>query len=73
MLLWLQSRVQRLHLISITASILLVAFGVAHHLTFVLLLPAALYYIWVKRGGGLNHLLQAVGVLTVGGLLGVLF
>ena len=51
----------------------IVALGVAHHLTFVLLLPAALYYIWVKRGGGLNHLLQAIGVLTVGGLLGILF
>jgi len=51
----------------------IVALGVAHHLTFVLLLPAALYYVWVQRGGKLIHLLQAVGVLIMGGLFGVLF
>ncbi len=51
----------------------IVALGVAHHLTFLLLLPAALYYAWVKRGGRLLDLLQALGVLAIGGLLGTLF
>ncbi len=51
----------------------IVALGVAHHLTFVLLLPAVLYFVWVSRGGTLRQLGQTVGALTLGGILGLTF
>lgn len=50
-----------------------VALGVAHHLTFVLLLPAALYYVWMQRSGTLRALLQTSGAMVCGGLLGLSF
>lgn len=50
-----------------------VALGVAHHLTFVLLLPATLYYVWIQRGGTLRQLWQTCGAMACGGLLGLAF
>jgi hypothetical protein len=46
-----------------------IACGVAHHLTFVLLLPAVVYLLWQARGGALRALLQTV--LVVGMAIGV--
>lgn len=51
----------------------IVALGVAHHLTFILLLPAVLYAVWTQRGGGGRQFLQTVGALALGGLLGAAF
>jgi hypothetical protein len=50
--------------------ILVVACGVAHHLTFVLLLPAVFYYLWAQKGGGLQALWPVGRQLAMGGLLG---
>lgn len=50
-----------------------VACGVAHHLTFVLLLPAAVYYLWQLNGGQVRALIRAAGVVAVGIALGLLF
>jgi hypothetical protein len=51
----------------------IVACGVAHHLTFVLLMPAVLYYLWAGHGYSWRAFWRTAGVLTVGGLLGLLF
>jgi hypothetical protein len=53
--------------------VLVVACGVAHHLTFVLLLPAVFYYLWAQEGGGIQRLWRIGGHLSIGGLLGGLF
>ncbi len=50
----------------------IVACGVAHHLTFVLLLPAALFYLWQVRGRNRYAFFGAVLTLTVGFALGAL-
>lgn len=50
-----------------------VACGVAHHLTFVLLLPAAVYFLWQLQGGQLRTLARAAGVVAAGMVLGLLF
>ncbi|CAN5618061.1 DUF2723 domain-containing protein [soil metagenome] len=51
----------------------IVALGVAHHLTFILLLPAVLYFVWVSRGGTMRQLGYTVGALALGGILGFAF
>jgi len=51
----------------------LVALGVAHHLTFILLLLAVLYVVWMGRGGGIGQFIQTAGALTLAGLLGLTF
>jgi hypothetical protein len=50
-----------------------VACGVAHHLTFVLLLPAVLYYLWSSQGGGLKPLWRTGISLGIGVVFGLLF
>jgi hypothetical protein len=50
-----------------------VACGVAHHLTFVLLLPAAIFYLWQVQGSHFRALVRATGVVAVGVALGLLF
>lgn len=50
-----------------------VACGVAHHLTFVLLLPAVLYYLWAKGGGNVQSLLRAMATLGSSVAVGLLF
>lgn len=52
---------------------LVIALGVAHHLTFVLLLPAVLYYRWATAGGNWRALWQTAASMAVGVLMGVLF
>ncbi|MEZ4710782.1 MAG: DUF2723 domain-containing protein [Caldilineaceae bacterium] len=58
----------------------IVALGVAHHLTFVLLLPAALYLLWVNQwtegqtfGQRIRLLKEPMMALMAGGVLGGLF
>jgi hypothetical protein len=50
-----------------------VALGVAHHLTLVLLLPAVLYYGWTSGNGTVRQLWQTMGALALGGILGLAF
>jgi hypothetical protein len=50
----------------------IIACGVAHHLTFVLLLPAVLVYLWDVRGRNWDAFLKAALTLTVGFVLGAL-
>ena len=47
--------------------------GTSHHLTFILILPAVLYYIWFLRTKTMAERLRYVGLMAVGGLLGLLF
>ncbi|MEZ4675436.1 MAG: DUF2723 domain-containing protein [Caldilineaceae bacterium] len=47
--------------------------GTSHHLTFILLLPAVLYYLWFVRAQSMQERWQYVGYLALGGLLGLLF
>jgi hypothetical protein len=50
------------------------ALGVAHHLTFLLLLPAAAYYLWsISDGSGWSRLRSMVITLALGGIIGALF
>lgn len=49
-----------------------VALGVAHHLTFLLLLPGALYALHTPRSGA-KRWLEPLGALGIGGVLGALF
>jgi hypothetical protein len=49
-----------------------VACGVAHHLTFVLLLPAVVYYLWQLDGGHWRALIRVVAVVGGGVVLGLL-
>ena len=50
------------------------ALGVAHHLTFLLLLPAAAYYLWsISDGSGWFRLRSMVITLALGGIIGALF
>ncbi|MEZ4661010.1 MAG: DUF2723 domain-containing protein [Caldilineaceae bacterium] len=58
----------------------IVALGVAHHLTFVLLLPAALYLLWADQwtegqtfGQRMGLLKEPMLALMAGGILGALF
>ncbi len=51
----------------------IIALGVAHHLTFILLLPSVLYYIGSIRGGTLRQLGQTIAVMALGGILGLVF
>jgi len=52
----------------------IVALGVAHHLTFLLLLPAALYYLWSSSEGPVSSRLRTMGAgVILGGIIGVLF
>lgn len=50
-----------------------IALGVAHHLTFFLLLPAALYYRWRTGGGGWQGLGRSVGIIALGVVAGLIF
>ncbi len=50
-----------------------IALGVAHHLTFFLLLPAVLYYRWQTDGGGWRPLLQTAALMALGALAGLAF
>ncbi len=50
-----------------------IALGVAHHLTFILLMPAVLYYCWFVRAPTQTARWSYVGWMTLGGLLGLLF
>jgi hypothetical protein len=58
-----------------------IAAGVAHHLTFVLLLPAVLYYLWTiheegadkKVPAGYGSVKRAITGIAVGVVLGLLF
>ncbi len=50
-----------------------IALGVAHHLTFILLLPAVLYYCWFVRAATQRERWHYVGWMALGGLLGLLF
>lgn len=53
--------------------LLVVALGIAHHLTFVLLLPAVFYYWWLGQGSAWRRTWR-IGLYLVGGvLLGLLF
>jgi hypothetical protein len=52
---------------------LVIAGGVAHHLTFVLLLPAVFYLLWVNEGADLPAAQRTGGRMGVGVLLGLLF
>lgn len=57
------------------ALVVLVALGAAHHLTFLLLLPAAWYGLWAQRPpqvAGRRWLLQITGVFALGLALGAL-
>lgn len=49
-----------------------IALGVAHHLTFFLLLPAVLYYRWRTTGGGWRPLWQTAGMMALGIVIGLL-
>lgn len=51
---------------------IVIALGVAHHLTFFLLLPAALYYRWRTAGGGWRALWQTAAIMALGVVAGVL-
>lgn len=51
---------------------MVIALGVAHHLTFFLLLPAVLYYRWHMSGGGWRALWQTAGVMALGVAIGLL-
>lgn len=51
---------------------ILIAFGVAHHLTFFLFLPAVLYYRWQVTGGGWRQLWQSAGMMALGVAAGLL-
>lgn len=51
---------------------IIVALGVAHHLTFFLFLPAVLYYRWHVTGGGWRQLWQSAGVMALGVAAGLL-
>ncbi len=51
----------------------LLALGVAHHLTFLLLLPAVLYYLWFGERAAYPRRAQLLLVMAVGGGLGLLF
>jgi hypothetical protein len=53
--------------------LLVIALGVAHHLTFILLLPAVLYYGWFVRATTGRERLRFGGLLVLGGLFGLLF
>lgn len=52
---------------------LVIAFGVAHHLTFFLLLPAVLYYRWRTTGSGWRALWQTASIMALGVVIGLLF
>lgn len=49
-----------------------IALGVAHHLTFVLLLPAAAYIVWTQTPGERRRLRRLLGSFAAGILLGAL-
>lgn len=51
---------------------LVIAFGVAHHLTFFLLLPAVFYYRWRMAGGGARAAWQTTTVMGTGVAIGML-
>jgi hypothetical protein len=55
----------------------IIAAGIAHHLTFVLLLPAVLYYLWAMRDerarSGHGLLRRGIRGLAAGAALGLLF
>jgi hypothetical protein len=53
--------------------LLIVAAGVAHHLTFVLLLPAVIYYLWAINGAKASALVLVLAHVAGGVLLGLLF
>ncbi|HMN27950.1 MAG TPA: DUF2723 domain-containing protein, partial [Caldilineaceae bacterium] len=50
-----------------------IACGVAHHLTFILLLPAVLYLLWQTGGGTGRVLMRTTLTMTIGVALGMLF
>ncbi|MBX3011650.1 MAG: DUF2723 domain-containing protein [Caldilineaceae bacterium] len=50
-----------------------IALGTAHHLTFLLFLPAVLYYRWRTAGGDWSALWRSGFVMGVGVLVGILF
>lgn len=53
--------------------VIIIGLGLAHHLTFVLLLPAVFYYWWLGQGGGWQRAGQLLLYLGGGAVLGVLF
>jgi len=55
------------------ALVIVIALGVAHHLTFFLLLPAVLYYRWRTAGGGWRPLLQTALFMALGVVAGLVF
>ena len=50
-----------------------IALGVAHHLTFFLLLPAVFYYRWRQAGGHWPAFWHTMTVMALGGATGLLF
>ena len=50
-----------------------VACGIAHHLTMVLLLPATLYYLWHVGGRSQTAWWRSLGMITAGVILGACF
>ncbi|MCB9138386.1 MAG: DUF2723 domain-containing protein [Caldilineaceae bacterium] len=58
------------------ALVLILAFGFAHHLTFLLLLPAALYYLWTDPSAipaPRARFTYLAGILAAAGVLAALF
>lgn len=51
----------------------IIALGTAHHLTFILLLPAALYYLWFVQATTMAARWRYIGLMLLGGLFGLLF
>jgi hypothetical protein len=51
----------------------IIACGVAHHLTFILLLPAVLYLLWRTGGGTLRVLVRTGLTMATGVAIGILF
>lgn len=51
----------------------IIALGVAHHLTFFLLLPAVFYYRWRQAGSHWSAFWQTTAIMALGGVVGLLF
>jgi len=49
-----------------------IALGTAHHLTFILLMPAVLFYCWFGRATNAKERWHYVGWMALGGFLGLL-